>query len=179
MIFSNNGERCTAGSRILVQKSIYADFAARFADRAKRITIGDPLDDKTIVGPMISPQHLAKVRRYIELGPSEGATLLCGGLDAPQLPAHLRRGNYVMPTVFGDVDNRMAHDRGDGLAGLGEVVRDIGNQVRALRRTDDERIRKAVHVDAVLAAHAEPDSRISFDLRVLRTSDSRRLRRWP
>jgi len=107
MIFSNNGERCTAGSRILVQKSIYADFAARFADRAKRITIGDPLDDKTIVGPMISPQHLAKVRRYIELGPGEGATLLCGGLDAPQLPAHLRRGNYVMPTVFGDVDNRM------------------------------------------------------------------------
>jgi 5-carboxymethyl-2-hydroxymuconic-semialdehyde dehydrogenase len=107
MIFSNNGERCTAGSRILVQKSIYADFAAKFADRAKRIAVGDPLDEKTIVGPMISPQHLAKVRRYIELGPSEGATLLCGGLDAPQLPAHLRKGNYVMPTVFADVDNRM------------------------------------------------------------------------
>ncbi|MCG3188667.1 MAG: NAD/NADP-dependent betaine aldehyde dehydrogenase [Burkholderiaceae bacterium] len=107
MIFSNNGERCTAGSRILVQKSIYADFAARFAERAKRITVGDPLDDKTIIGPMVSPQHLAKVRRYIELGPSEGATLLTGGLDAPALPAHLRKGNYVMPTVFADVDNRM------------------------------------------------------------------------
>jgi 5-carboxymethyl-2-hydroxymuconic-semialdehyde dehydrogenase len=69
MIFSNNGERCTAGSRILVQKSIYADFAARFAERAKRITVGDPLDEKTIVGPMISQAHLAKVRSYIELGP--------------------------------------------------------------------------------------------------------------
>ncbi len=55
----------------------------KFAERARRITVGDPLDEKTIVGPMISPQHLAKVRRYIELGPSEGATLLCGGLDAP------------------------------------------------------------------------------------------------
>src|SRR5215813_14581613 len=50
MIFSNNGERCTAGSRILVQKSIYADFAARFVERARRITVGDPLDEKTIVG---------------------------------------------------------------------------------------------------------------------------------
>ena len=107
MIFSNNGERCTAGSRILVQKSIYADFAAKFAERAKRITVGDPLDETTIVGPMISPQHLAKVRRYIELGPGEGATLLCGGLDAPSLPMALRKGNYVMPTVFADVDNRM------------------------------------------------------------------------
>ncbi|MET3380060.1 5-carboxymethyl-2-hydroxymuconate semialdehyde dehydrogenase [Variovorax paradoxus] len=108
MIFSNNGERCTAGSRILVQQSIYADFAAKFAERAKRITVGDPLDEKTIVGPMISQAHLAKVRSYIELGPKEGATLLCGGLEAPSnLPDRVKKGNYVVPTVFADVDNRM------------------------------------------------------------------------
>jgi 5-carboxymethyl-2-hydroxymuconic-semialdehyde dehydrogenase len=111
MIFSNNGERCTAGSRILVQQSIYADFAAKFAERAKRITVGDPLDEKTIVGPMISQAHLAKVRSYIELGPKEGATLLCGGLDrpsyAPALTGALQQGNFVWPTVFADVDNRM------------------------------------------------------------------------
>jgi 5-carboxymethyl-2-hydroxymuconic-semialdehyde dehydrogenase len=111
MIFSNNGERCTAGSRILVQQSIYADFAQKFAERAKRITVGDPLDEKTIVGPMISRAHLAKVRSYIELGPKEGATLLCGGLDRPsyaaELPARVAQGNYVWPTVFADVDNRM------------------------------------------------------------------------
>ena len=108
MIFSNNGERCTAGSRILVQQSIYADFAAKFAERAKRIAVGDPLDEKTIVGPMISQAHLAKVRSYIELGPKEGATLLCGGLEAPaNLPERVKKGNYVMPTVFADVDNRM------------------------------------------------------------------------
>jgi 5-carboxymethyl-2-hydroxymuconic-semialdehyde dehydrogenase len=108
MIFSNNGERCTAGSRILVQKSIYADFAARFAERAKRLAVGDPLDEKTVLGPMISSGHLAKVRGYIELGPKEGARLLCGGLDAPPgLPASLARGNFVAPTVFADVDNRM------------------------------------------------------------------------
>ena len=111
MIFSNNGERCTAGSRILVQQSIYADFAAQFAERAKRIVVGDPLDEKTTIGPMISPAHLAKVRSYIELGPKEGATLLCGGLGQPSyaadLPAHLQKGNFVWPTVFADVDNRM------------------------------------------------------------------------
>jgi 5-carboxymethyl-2-hydroxymuconic-semialdehyde dehydrogenase len=108
MIFSNNGERCTAGSRILVQQSIYADFVSKFVERAKRITVGDPLDDSTIVGPMISQAHLAKVRSYIELGPKEGATLLCGGLDMPAgLPDRVRRGNFVMPTVFADVDNSM------------------------------------------------------------------------
>ena len=111
MIFSNNGERCTAGSRILVQQSIYADFAAKFAERAQRITVGDPLDEKTIVGPMISKNHLAKVRSYIELGPKEGATMLCGGLDKPSyaadLPTHVQNGNFVWPTVFADVDNRM------------------------------------------------------------------------
>ena len=107
MIFSNNGERCTAGSRILVQRSIYARFVDRFVERARRIRVGDPLDESTIIGPMISPEHLAKVRRYIELGPKEGATLLCGGLDAPELPPAPAAGNFVQPTVFADVDNRM------------------------------------------------------------------------
>jgi 5-carboxymethyl-2-hydroxymuconic-semialdehyde dehydrogenase len=111
MIFSNNGERCTAGSRILVQRTIYGEFAHQFAERARRIAVGDPLDEKTIVGPMISTTHLAKVRSYIELGPSEGATMLCGGLDRPsyatELPPHVARGNFVWPTVFADVDNRM------------------------------------------------------------------------
>jgi 5-carboxymethyl-2-hydroxymuconic-semialdehyde dehydrogenase len=107
MIFSNNGERCTAGSRILVQKSVYADFARKFVARAQKLTVGDPLDEKTIIGPMVSQGHLAKVRGYIELGPKEGATLLCGGLDAPELPAALAKGNFVRPTVFADVDNSM------------------------------------------------------------------------
>jgi 5-carboxymethyl-2-hydroxymuconic-semialdehyde dehydrogenase len=107
MIFSNNGERCTAGSRILVERSILPEFSARFVERARRIPVGDPLDEKTIVGPMISRGHLEKVRSYIALGGEEGATLLCGGLDAPDVAAAQRAGNYVLPTVFGDVDNRM------------------------------------------------------------------------
>jgi 5-carboxymethyl-2-hydroxymuconic-semialdehyde dehydrogenase len=107
MIFSNNGERCTAGSRILVQKSIYAEFVQKFTGRARRIAVGDPLDEKTIIGPMISAAHLEKVRRYIEMGPKEGATLMCGGADAPLVAGPLQKGNFVQATVFADVDNRM------------------------------------------------------------------------
>jgi 5-carboxymethyl-2-hydroxymuconic-semialdehyde dehydrogenase len=107
MIFSNNGERCTAGSRILVQKSIYPAFVENFVARARRITVGDPLDEKTTIGPMISQGHLAKVRQYIELGRKEGAAMLCGGPEAPPLPDRVKKGNYVVPTVFADVDNRM------------------------------------------------------------------------
>ncbi|MFO1505281.1 MAG: 5-carboxymethyl-2-hydroxymuconate semialdehyde dehydrogenase [Steroidobacteraceae bacterium] len=107
MIFSNNGERCTAGSRILVQQSVYDGFVQRFVERAKKITVGDPLDESNIVGPMVSKQHLAKVRGYIELGVTEGAKMLCGGTEVQNLPAALRKGNFVPPTVFADVDNRM------------------------------------------------------------------------
>jgi 5-carboxymethyl-2-hydroxymuconic-semialdehyde dehydrogenase len=107
MIFSNNGERCTAGSRILVQKSIYREFVEKFTERARRIAVGDPLNEKTIIGPMISPNHLEKVRRYIEMGPKEGATMMCGGVDPPALTGILAQGNFVKPTVFADVDNRM------------------------------------------------------------------------
>ncbi|MEY3474793.1 MAG: 5-carboxymethyl-2-hydroxymuconate semialdehyde dehydrogenase, partial [Pseudomonadota bacterium] len=100
-----------AGSRILVQQSIYPRFVERFAERARRITVGDPLDETTTIGPMISAAHLAKVRHYVELGPKEGATMLCGGIDRPayatELPARVAGGHYIWPTVFADVDNRM------------------------------------------------------------------------
>jgi len=111
MVFSNNGERCTAGSRILVQRSVYADFAAGFAERTRRLRVGDPLAVDTLIGPMVSATHLEKVRSYIELGSREGATLLCGGSERPpyaaELPAAVRSGNFVWPSVFAEVDNRM------------------------------------------------------------------------
>jgi 5-carboxymethyl-2-hydroxymuconic-semialdehyde dehydrogenase len=106
MIFSNNGQRCTAGSRILVQDKIYDKFVADFAGRAARLTVGDPLDPNTIVGPMISRAHWDKVTGYIELGKREGAKLVFGG-GTPDVPGHLRGGNWVQPTVFADVDNSM------------------------------------------------------------------------
>lgn len=106
MIFSNNGERCTAGSRILVQEGIYEKFVADFAARASRLKVGDPLDPETIIGPMISKGHWDKVTSYIDLGQKEGAKMVFGG-GTPAVPAHLKGGNWVQPTVFADVDNRM------------------------------------------------------------------------
>jgi 5-carboxymethyl-2-hydroxymuconic-semialdehyde dehydrogenase len=136
MIFSNNGERCTAGSRILVQKSIYAKFVERFVARAKNITVGDPLDEKTILGPMISQGHLAKVRGYIELGRKEGATMLCGGLDAPLLPDRVKKGNYVLPTVFADVDNAMKIAQ-DEIFGPVACVIPFADEADAIRIAND------------------------------------------
>ncbi len=136
MIFSNNGERCTAGSRILVQRGTYAKFVERFVERAKRIRVGDPLDEKTTIGPMISPAHLAKVRSYIELGPKEGATLLCGGLDAPDLPGSMAKGNFVRPTVFADVDNRMRIAQ-DEIFGPVACLIPFADEAEAIRLAND------------------------------------------
>lgn len=107
-IFSINGERCTAGSRIFVQETVYDDFVRKFAERAKRLTVGDPADEKTNVGSMITRAHWEKVTGYIRLGEHEGARILAGGPDKPAgLPEHLKNGNFVAPTVLANVDNRM------------------------------------------------------------------------
>ncbi|MDA8007555.1 MAG: 5-carboxymethyl-2-hydroxymuconate semialdehyde dehydrogenase [Gammaproteobacteria bacterium] len=98
MIYSLNGERCTSGSRLLVERGIAGDFLARVAERARRITVGHPLDPRSVVGPLIHPRHHAKVMRYLELGRAEGATLAAGGAG---------EGNYIQPTLFCNADNSM------------------------------------------------------------------------
>lgn len=103
-IFSLNGERCTAGSRIFIQKSIYPEFVRRFATHANRLRVGDPTDPATQIGSLISHQHWEKVSGYIRLGIKEGATLLAGGPDKPR---GLEQGNFLRPTVLADVDNSM------------------------------------------------------------------------
>jgi 5-carboxymethyl-2-hydroxymuconic-semialdehyde dehydrogenase len=97
-VFSLNGERCTAGSRILVERSIYDEFVTRYAERAARIIVGDPHDPGTEVGALVHPEHYAKVMSYVELGKTEGRLVAGGGR-----PADHPEGNYVSPTVFVDV----------------------------------------------------------------------------
>ncbi|SEB96372.1 5-carboxymethyl-2-hydroxymuconic-semialdehyde dehydrogenase [Paramicrobacterium humi] len=97
-VFSLNGERCTAGSRILVERSIYDEFCERYAARAKNIRVGDPHDPKTEVGALVHPEHYDKVMSYVEIGKTEGRLLAGGGR-----PEGLDTGNYVAPTVFADV----------------------------------------------------------------------------
>jgi 5-carboxymethyl-2-hydroxymuconic-semialdehyde dehydrogenase len=97
-VFSLNGERCTAGSRILVERSVYDEFCTRYASRASAIVVGDPHDPKTEVGSLVHPEHYAKVMSYVEIGKGEGRLLAGGGR-----PEGLDTGNYVSPTVFADV----------------------------------------------------------------------------
>jgi 5-carboxymethyl-2-hydroxymuconic-semialdehyde dehydrogenase len=104
-VFSLNGERCTAGSRLLLEDAIYDDFVARLIERVGRIKVGDPQDLATEVGPLIHADHLAKVLGYLDVARDEGATIAAGGAR-PDDPA-LARGNYVRPTVLLDVRNDM------------------------------------------------------------------------
>lgn len=104
-IYSLNGERCTAGSRLLLQRPIYDAFVARFVERARRVRVGDPFDPHTELGPLISREHREKVVGYIELGQREGAELLVGGTDIP--PGLSPEGNWVVATALGHCRNDM------------------------------------------------------------------------
>lgn len=101
MIYSLNGERCTSSSRLLVQETIYADFTARVAEVAGRIKVGHPLDPDTVVGPLIHPEHEAKVLSYFQAARNEGATIAAGGEKIGDT------GCYVAPTLFTDARNDM------------------------------------------------------------------------
>ena len=97
-VFSLNGERCTAGSRILVERSIYDEFVERYAERAKNVVVGLPSDPATEVGALVHPEHYEKVMSYVEIGKTEGR-LVAGGGRPDEFPV----GNFVSPTVFADV----------------------------------------------------------------------------
>jgi 5-carboxymethyl-2-hydroxymuconic-semialdehyde dehydrogenase len=97
-VFSLNGERCTAGSRILVQRSIYDEFVERYAAQASRVKVGLPSDPTTEVGAIVHPEHFEKVMSYVEIGKTE-ARLVAGGGRPEGFP----EGNFVQPTVFADV----------------------------------------------------------------------------
>jgi 5-carboxymethyl-2-hydroxymuconic-semialdehyde dehydrogenase len=98
-VFSLNGERCTAGSRVLVERSIYDEFVDRLAERAAAIRVGDPADPTTELGALISTEHYERVMSYVTAGREEGARVVAGG----SRPDHLPVGNYLAATVFADV----------------------------------------------------------------------------
>ncbi|WP_020205586.1 5-carboxymethyl-2-hydroxymuconate semialdehyde dehydrogenase [Cupriavidus sp. WS] len=136
-IFSLNGERCTAGSRIFIQETVYERFVEAFAARARRLIVGDPQDPKTQVGSMITQAHHDKVTGYIRIGIEEGARLLAGGLERPaNLPAHLSRGQFIQPTVFADVDNRMRIAR-EEIFGPVVCLMKFKDEAEALRLAND------------------------------------------
>lgn len=103
-IFFNQGEVCSAGSRIIIEESIKDKFVARLAERANAMTIGNPLDNPDM-GPLVSEKHMNRVLSYIEKGKAEGATCVCGGHRYTE--GEGAKGYFVRPTVFDNCTSDM------------------------------------------------------------------------
>jgi alpha-ketoglutaric semialdehyde dehydrogenase len=103
--FGTTGQRCTATSRILLQKGIYREFSERLVQRARSLRVGNGLDETTDMGPAINREQLETDLKYIEIGRNEGAKLLCGGNRLDK--GDYQHGWFLEPTVFGDVDGHM------------------------------------------------------------------------
>src|SRR6202162_2387900 len=103
--FGTPGQRCTATSRIIVQKGIYGEFVERYVDRAKRLKVGNGLDETVDMGPAINEAQLKTDLSYVEIGKAEGARLKCGGnrLDRGEY----QHGYFMETTVFVDVSPKM------------------------------------------------------------------------
>jgi betaine-aldehyde dehydrogenase len=130
-VFINQGEVCSAGSRILVEKSIYAKFVDAMAAKAKTIRLGPPLERETKMGPLVSKEQFDRVRSYQELGKKEAKVAAGGGRCST-----ITRGYYVEPTIFYDVDNsaRIAQEE---IFGPVAAVIPFSNEADAIRVAND------------------------------------------
>lgn len=104
-IFMNQGQMCTAGSRLILSGKIYDEFLEKLVAKTKALKVGDASDYSTDFGPLISKRHVESVLGFIEKGLKEGAKLLCGG-KVPEGDEY-KRGFYLEPAIFADVDNSM------------------------------------------------------------------------
>ncbi len=104
-IFLYAGQSCTAGSRLLIERSIHDAFVAGLIERAEALVVGSPLDDATQVGPMVSRRQLDRVLGYVGRGRAEGANLIFGG---SKVGGEWAGGHYMAPTIFDDVDPAMS-----------------------------------------------------------------------
>jgi betaine-aldehyde dehydrogenase len=101
--FGNAGQSCSARTRLFVAREVHDEFVSKVLSAAGRFIVGDPMDETTDMGPLISEAHWKNVRRYVDIGQSEGADLRLGGAGAPELD----EGNYFAPTIFTAVSNEM------------------------------------------------------------------------
>lgn len=117
-IFYGMGEVCAAGSRILVQDSVYGAFLDGLVDRARKMTVGDPMDPATRLGAIVTEEHLQRIMGYVGAGRSEGARLVVGG----ERTTVDGRGNFVQATVFADVDPSMTIAREEIFGPVAAVI---------------------------------------------------------
>lgn len=139
-VFSLNGERCTASSRILVERSIYEKFVDAYVERAKNIKVGPPSDPATEVGALVHPEHYERVMGYVETGKTEGRLVAGGGR-----PEHLPEGNYLAPTVFVDVP-RTARIFQEEIFGPVVAITPFDSEAEAIELANDVKYGLAAYV---------------------------------
>jgi len=130
-VFINQGEVCSAGSRILVEKKIYPKFVEAMTEKAKRIKLGPPLERETKMGPLVSKEQYDRVSSYLETGKREAKTAIGGGR-----PKQISKGYYVEPTIFYDVDNGAKIAREEIFGPVAAVIRFEG-EPDAIRIAND------------------------------------------
>ncbi len=132
--FANQGEVCSAGSRLLVEKSIHARFVQAMLDKIPRIKLGHGLDGGVKMGPLISAAHREKVEQYIRVGVEEGAKLRCGG-KRPE-GAAFAKGNFLEPTIFDNVIPKMRIAREEIFGPVLSVI-PFQNETEAIQIAND------------------------------------------
>ena len=130
-VFINQGEVCSAGSRILVEKKIYSKFVEAMTEKAKRIKLGPPLERDTKMGPLVSKEQYDRVSSYLELGKKEAKTAIGGGR-----PKTFAKGFYVEPTIFYDVDNSTRIAREEIFGPVASVI-PFENEADAIKIAND------------------------------------------
>ncbi|HET6890456.1 MAG TPA: betaine-aldehyde dehydrogenase [Pyrinomonadaceae bacterium] len=105
-IFFNQGQVCCAGSRLFLEESVQAEFLGRLIKKAKKVAVGDPMDKSTQMGPQVSQEQLDRIKSYVDIARSEGATVSAGG-ESPKLEGALEKGYFFQPTIFSEVKNEM------------------------------------------------------------------------
>jgi len=129
-VFANAGQYCCARSRVLVERTVYDDVVARFAVRTKAIIVGDPLDEATEIGPLISAAQRSTALGYIALGRDEGARVVTGG-EVPD-----GDGFFLTPAVVADADNSMRLAR-EEIFGPVAVLIPFADEADAVRIAND------------------------------------------
>lgn len=132
-IFYGKGEVCAAGSRILVEASIYDDFVEAFKAKAEKMVVGDPMESTTRLGAIVSEAQMERVLGYVDAGKSEGAKLVTGG-ERAQVNG---RGNFVTATVFAEVDPEMTIAREEIFGPVASIIpfADVDDAIRKANDT--------------------------------------------
>jgi betaine-aldehyde dehydrogenase len=130
-VFINQGEVCSAGSRILVEKKIYSKFVEAMTEKAKRIKLGAPLDRDTKMGPLVSKEQYDRVTSFMEIGKKEAKTAIGGGRAKA-----FGNGFYVEPTIFYDVDNSARIAREEIFGPVATVI-PFENEADAIKIAND------------------------------------------